>query len=116
MIAGPWHLFFVTFLVSWVAGLVGFMMAYLLSTTHAGRQGAKCGLGVLAIHVGCYLYMLSSSSTEGSRSGRAPGWLAYVFVFLGWILIVVAILDFFKVYRKRSAILSGLPAPVSSAQ
>lgn len=47
--------------------LVGFLLTYLLHTTHAAKNGSRAGLGVTLIQYG--LYMKSS----GGRDGDGPG-------------------------------------------
>ena len=69
--------FFWNMLVSISFQFVGFLLTYLLHTTHAGRLGARAGLGVTLIQYGFTL----RARTEGSKDGAAggvngdwPGW------------------------------------------
>jgi hypothetical protein len=70
--------FFWNMLVSISFQFVGFLLTYLLHTTHAGRLGARAGLGVTLIQYGFTL----RAKTEGppkdgiASSNDWPGWIA----------------------------------------
>ncbi|KAI9813529.1 MAG: hypothetical protein M1832_006260 [Thelocarpon impressellum] len=50
--------------------LVGFLLTYLLHTTHAAKNGSKAGLGITLVQYG--FYMKSSSSGRGGGPGGDP--------------------------------------------
>ena len=47
--------FFFSSTVSWIFGILGFLCVFLMSQTHAGRTGARAGLGLMFIHLGFYV-------------------------------------------------------------
>ena len=51
--------------------LVGFLLTYLLHTTHAAKNGSRAGLGLTLVQYG--FYMKSSPSKDGSGGAADPG-------------------------------------------
>ncbi|PSR82411.1 hypothetical protein BD289DRAFT_371251 [Coniella lustricola] len=51
--------------------LVGFLLTYLLHSTHAAKNGSRAGLGITLIQYG--FYMKSSSSDSGGMGDGMPG-------------------------------------------
>ncbi|EMD31352.1 hypothetical protein CERSUDRAFT_22814, partial [Gelatoporia subvermispora B] len=51
---GTAFLFVATLVVSYFFQFVGFLLTYLLHTTHAGKYGSRAGLGLTLIHYGFY--------------------------------------------------------------
>jgi hypothetical protein len=49
--------------------LVGFLLTYLLHTTHAAKNGSRAGLGVTLIQYGFYM----RSNSGGGGAGAVPG-------------------------------------------
>lgn len=49
--------------------LVGFLLTYLLHTTHAAKNGSRAGLGITLIQYG--FYMRGSGSSKSPASGAA---------------------------------------------
>ena len=98
-------------LVSWVLGVVGFILTACLSNTHAGRNGSKAGIGCLMIQVGMWVGLQpgSTHSNQAAVSDMVPAWFSYAAILLGWMLLVVAIVDFHRSKRMRSSLLSGIP-------
>lgn len=50
--------------------IVGFLLTYLLHTTHAAKNGSRAGLGVTLIQYGFYM---KGDGGGGSGSGDVPG-------------------------------------------
>jgi hypothetical protein len=113
--------FFATMFIAWFFGVVGFLCSFMLSNTHAGRAGARAGLGLQLIHWGIYLrsFMdvystIDGDDDNGSGVGEpsydddggnayddytAPMWLSYLFIILGWFLFIHGCSLFFHVRR-----------------
>ena len=49
--------------------LVGFLLTYLLHTTHAAKNGSRAGLGITLIQFGFYM---KGSATDGPAPGTDP--------------------------------------------
>lgn len=129
--------FILTTLVAWLFGVFGFLCAYLLSSTHAGRCGAKAGIGLQLIHWGIYMrsymnqydwYTGGSGSGSGSHQHTTsndndetldafpmPLWLSYVFMLSGWFIFVRACLALFHARRILHMRLAGI-TPVVIAE
>ncbi|KAI1338126.1 hypothetical protein F5Y15DRAFT_132140 [Xylariaceae sp. FL0016] len=52
--------------------LVGFLLTYLLHSTHAAKNGSRAGLGITLIQYG--FYMKGSTSDDGMNSGPGDGY------------------------------------------
>ena len=50
--------------------IVGFLLTYLLHTTHAAKNGSRAGLGITLVHYG--FYMKGSGSSSGPSNGQDP--------------------------------------------
>lgn len=52
--------------------LVGFLLTYLLHTTHAAKNGSKAGLGITLVQYGFYMKGSRPGAGEGGSSGDSP--------------------------------------------
>jgi hypothetical protein len=52
---------------------VGFLLTYLLHSTHAAKNGSRAGLGITLIRYGFYM-KASSSGSDGMNGGPADGY------------------------------------------
>jgi len=115
-VGSGWVFFFST-LMSWFFGILGFACVYMMSQTHAGKLGARAGLGLMGIQFGFYIrkyYYLTEGlfNEEGSNSQDSQTtdntqisseaeefsqWLAYLFMFIGWFIFIRAVLQFVRV-------------------
>ncbi|CAO0789939.1 unnamed protein product [Mucor circinelloides] len=98
--------------------LVGFMLTYLLHTTHAAKDGARAGLGVSLIQYGFYVrsrgtldedfdYDGEGHDTVGQDAAQADV-IAYLMMFIGWFIILRAVSDFTRA-RKMEKIITSEP-------
>ncbi|CEP17215.1 hypothetical protein [Parasitella parasitica] len=98
--------------------LVGFMLTYLLHTTHAAKDGARAGLGVSLIQYGFYVrsrgtldedfdYDGEGHDTVGQDAAQADV-IAYLMMFIGWFIILRAVSDFTRA-RKLEKIIASEP-------
>jgi hypothetical protein len=117
--------------------LVGFLLTYLLHTTHAAKNGSRAGLGVTLIQYGFYMKGATDedSPVPGDSSGNAPQnpdghdfeagegggipgteWAAYALMVVGWFILIRAISDFLRARRHEQLVLQspdrGLGTPV----
>jgi len=121
-------------LVSVSFQFVGFLLTYLLHTTHAAKYGSRAGLGLTLIQFGFYSHNASPiewgevpegtnmpvgtelSNTEdevaGSISGfaqNANDWLSFMLMTIGWFLLLSSCLGYFRVKRWERSIRSASP-------
>lgn len=60
-------------LISMSFQLIGFLLTYLLHTTHAAKHGSRAGLGITLVQYGFQMrYSASSGSPDSSAPGAAP--------------------------------------------
>lgn len=52
--------------------LVGFLLTYLLHTTHAAKNGSRAGLGITLVQYGFYMKGSGSSTTSPPADGQDP--------------------------------------------
>ncbi|KAI9471009.1 MAG: metal homeostatis protein bsd2 [Benjaminiella poitrasii] len=98
--------------------LVGFMLTYLLHTTHAAKDGARAGLGISLIQYGFYVrsrgtldedfdYDGEGHETVGQDAAQAD-LVAYIMMFIGWFIILRAVSDYMRA-RKMEKIITSEP-------
>ena len=142
--------------------LVGFLLTYLLHTTHAAKNGSRAGLGITLVQYGFYMKGSGSSKTinpppqygqppdpnshdfnpsavsdgtipaaaaavmddptGGSHGGgglssvASSEWLAYLFMIVGWFILIRAVSDFLRARRHEQLVLQspdrGLAVPI----
>ncbi|KOS22465.1 Metal homeostatis protein BSD2 [Escovopsis weberi] len=114
--------------------LVGFLLTYLLHSTHAAKNGSRAGLGVTLIQYG--FYMKSSPDIDppkmsgpdgyaappdpnshefdvgdvkdgGGGMGTISGndWMAYVLMVVGWFILIKSVADFLRARRHEQFVL-----------
>lgn len=109
-------------LVSMSFQFVGFLLTYILHTTHASKQGSRAGLGITLIQYGFYLRAPDVTTLPGSagelaehEGGTTKGgfrdalgphvdYAAYALMLLGWIILTKSTADFLKVRKLEAAV------------
>ncbi|KAF7545937.1 hypothetical protein G7Z17_g8793 [Cylindrodendrum hubeiense] len=121
-------------MISTAFQLVGFLLTYLLHSTHAAKNGSRAGLGITLIQFG--FTMKGASQDEpptmngpdgyaappdpnshnfeqgevtdgewGSVSGAE--WLGYVLMVVGWFLLIKSVAEFLRVRRHEQLVLQS---------
>ncbi|KAH6989548.1 hypothetical protein BKA56DRAFT_257538 [Ilyonectria sp. MPI-CAGE-AT-0026] len=121
-------------MISTAFQLVGFLLTYLLHSTHASKNGSRAGLGITLIQFG--FTMKGASEDEpptmngpdgyaappdpnshefkqgdvtdgewGSVSGAE--WLGYVLMVVGWFLLIKSVAEFLRVRRHEQLVLQS---------
>ena len=117
--------------------LVGFLLTYLLHTTHAAKNGSRAGLGITLIKYG--FYMKNTPNTGGSKHGYAnppdpnshdfnpndvnagdgdgagsgnlnisgSEWVAYILMVAGWFILIRAVSDYTKARKHEQLVLQS---------
>ncbi|KAI9487383.1 MAG: hypothetical protein EXX96DRAFT_75999 [Benjaminiella poitrasii] len=114
--------FFWNLLISASFQFVGFMLTYLLHTSHASKQGSRAGLGVSLVQAGFYIrsrgtledddyYYNGGSDNEQQQSSPAEDSmdadiLSYVFMMLGWFFIFHSLTQYFRAKQMEKIITS----------
>jgi len=109
--------FFFSMLGSWLFGIIAFLLIFILSGTHAGKNGARAGLGLLVVQIGVWLSMVVIPAYEADQRAQhdahkhtilnnLPIVLSYLFVFLGWIVVIRSFAQYLHARRIRTAILT----------
>ncbi|KAG1750198.1 hypothetical protein EDB19DRAFT_1629370 [Suillus lakei] len=118
--------------VSFFFQFIGFLLTYLLHTTHAAKFGSRAGLGLTLIQYGIYSRSATDNmipapdgsgtddvlmlSTPPSSSAPMPQdntvvlsmssreWLSFLLMTLGWFLLLSSLVGFWRVKNWESAI------------
>lgn len=121
-------------LVSMSFQLVGFLLTYLLHTTHAAKNGSRAGLGVTLIQYGFYMRSRpedapvgggppsdstpsdpnsidfsvpdATTSTNADVIGKTE-WISYMLMIVGWFILIRSLSDFIRARRTESLILAS---------
>ena len=123
-------------LVSMSFQFVGFLLTYILHTTHASKQGSRAGLGITLMQYGFYLRTPENTRLPGSagefpesdetqargglRDALGPhvDYAAYALMLVGWLVLIKSTADFLKVRKLEAAVREtstngGAPAVVA---
>ncbi|KAK3492091.1 uncharacterized protein B0T23DRAFT_134116 [Neurospora hispaniola] len=114
--------------------LVGFLLTYLLHSTHAAKNGSRAGLGITLIQFGFMMKGTQESGAEGdgytappdpnshdfdpgavddNRGGDNWGsvdssdWVAYILMLVGWFILIKSVSDYMKVRRHEMLVLQS---------
>lgn len=124
-------------LISSFFQLVGFLLTYLLHSTHAAKNGSLAGLGITLIQYGFKInsapgdappnmggpdgYAAPSDPnshefqpedvTDGGGGGigdiTGSEWMAYVLMVAGWFILIKSIAEFMKARRHEQLVLQS---------
>lgn len=141
--SGSVWIFVINLFTSFFFQFVGFLLTYLLHTTHAAKFGSRAGLGVTLIQYGFYLRTAADDSRsdkggsdtvieggtlwpESTASDPEPttsasivggvtskDWLSFLFMTLGWFLLLSSLAGFWRVKRWEKSIRASNPGPGS---
>ncbi|KAG9304152.1 hypothetical protein G9A89_019714 [Geosiphon pyriformis] len=100
-------------LVSMSFQFVGFLLTYLLHTSHAAKNGSRAGLGFTLVQYGFYLRGKAMQEENYSYYGEEDpndkemlarsAWLSYLLMFLGWFIVIRSFSDYIRVKRMEAA-------------
>ncbi|CAO3594438.1 unnamed protein product [Absidia cylindrospora] len=117
MPVGSLFVFFWNLLVSATFQFVGFLLTYLLHTSHAGKNGARAGLGISVIQFGLYIRSHGSLTSldqddmdddgdadDDNQQHLNTDFIAYFLMILGWFIIVRSVADYLKAKHMEKII------------
>lgn len=107
--------------------VVGFLLTFLLSTTHAAKQGSRAGFGVTLIQYGFYLrqqdngfHVPTEQSIDGDEDslrkrdagdgngilGSIPRseWVSMILIIVGWFLLVRSVVQYVRARRMEQCV------------
>lgn len=117
--------------------LVGFLLTYLLHSTHAAKNGSRAGLGITLIQYGFYMRTSSEgeppamSGPDGYAAPPDPNshdfdagdvtdggggagsvfngseWMAYVLMVVGWFILIKSVAEFLKARRHEQLVMQS---------
>lgn len=115
--------------------LVGFLLTYLLHTTHAAKNGSRAGLGITLVQFGFMMRGRSDADAPGTppaetqppepnsynfqgapdavadaTSAETMGrneWLSYLLMVVGWFVLIRAVSDFLRARRTEQVVLAS---------
>lgn len=109
---------------------VGFLLTYLLASSHAAKNGSRAGLGVILIQYGFYLRDSSGAqSPDGTilpdpddaeapvgENGPMPDdnipaqqfpkaeWMSYLLMVIGWFILIRSVGEYYRVKQLEKAV------------
>jgi len=135
--SGSFLIFCLNVFISFFFQFVGFLLTYLLHTSHAAKFGSRAGLGLTLIQYGFYSRSMTftdesqtesgagsdtwsnpappMASTDSSTTPAMPNqndmmtstsrdWLSFLFMTLGWFLLLSSIVGFWRVKRWEKSV------------
>lgn len=115
--------------------IVGFLLTYLLHTTHAAKNGSRAGLGITFIQFGFVMRGQpegESGASNGDATETEPAnpnsydfqgapetvtdgadqigrneWLSYVLMIAGWFILIRAVSDYLRARRTEQVVLAS---------
>ena len=139
---GTFFAFIWNAMISMSFQFVGFLLTYLLASSHAARNGSRAGLGVILIQYGFYLRdaptlqgpdgtVLPDDGTDGSFGDNGPvpndnipddrlpkaEWMSYLLMVIGWFILIRSVGEYYRVKQLEKAVRAtptvfGAPAAV----
>ncbi|KAJ3057355.1 hypothetical protein HK097_008450 [Rhizophlyctis rosea] len=115
---GGFFAFFVNMLVSMSFDFIGFLLTTILATSHAAKCGSRSGLGMTLIRYGLFMQARTydrsdypdqydptnpDADVDYDMSGN---FLGYIFMIVGFMILIRANADFVKIIKMRNIILS----------
>ncbi|TPX58599.1 hypothetical protein PhCBS80983_g03031 [Powellomyces hirtus] len=122
---GDFFSFVVNMLVSMSFDFIGFLLTAMLATSHAARAGSRVGFGVTLVRYGVYMrtredemiqqfddqYEPETSPAELAQEEdelkAENAWLSYIFIFLGFFIIMRANAEYVRAKRMQAVILAS---------
>ncbi|CAO3628043.1 unnamed protein product [Cunninghamella echinulata] len=124
---GSLFIFFWNLLISACFQFVGFLLTYILYTSHAGKNGSRAGLGVSLVQLGFYIRGCSKlnfdfdfdfdfdndqddndqeddDDDDDDFKNIYLDIIAYFFMVLGWFIIIKSIADYLKAKKMEKII------------
>ncbi|KAK7454626.1 hypothetical protein VKT23_011379 [Stygiomarasmius scandens] len=134
--SGPVWVFFLNLIISFFFQFVGFLLTFLLHTSHAAKYGSRAGLGLTLIQYGFYSRSLNlenevtpepaTSETTDPNAIPDPGseqvvgnitsrdWLSFLLMTVGWFLLLSSTVGFWRVKRWENSIRSSASSNASA--
>jgi len=135
--SGSFWIFGLNLFISFFFQFIGFLLTYLLHTSHAAKFGSRAGLGLTLIQFGFYsrtmnfadsddtaeVVSTTNTTTDAGTSTANGGdsllstvtsrdWLSFLFMTLGWFLLLSSVIGFWRIKRWEKSIRTA-PAPVT---
>ncbi|KAF9474245.1 hypothetical protein BDN70DRAFT_885030 [Pholiota conissans] len=138
---GSFLVFCLNIFISFFFQFVGFLLTYLLHTSHAAKFGSRAGLGLTLIQYGFYSRAFARDDQQMEEDAAMPAdswgqpaassssstptpttstqmmtpssrdWLSFLFMTLGWFLLLSSVIGYWRVKRWENSIRS--PSPVA---
>jgi len=108
---------------------VGFLLTYLLASSHAARNGSRAGLGVILVQYGFYLrdtptapdgtVLPDPDSPADQPNGSTPPvpddnipneqlpkaeWMSYLLMVIGWFILIRSVGEYYRVKQLEKAV------------
>jgi Protein of unknown function (DUF2370) len=134
---GTFFTFIWNAMISMSFQFVGFLLTYLLASSHAARNGSRAGLGVILIQYGFYLrdapvvpddgtVLPDPNNAVGENGPPMPNddmpiehlpkaeWMSYLLMVIGWFILIRSIGEYYRVKQLEKAV-RATPTAVGAA-
>src|SRR5277367_3774480 len=131
---GTFFAFIWNAMISMSFQFVGFLLTYLLASSHAARNGSRAGLGVILIQYGFYLrdtpalgaapdgtVLPDPNDTDDSQGGPPmpddnmdngmggahfprAEWMSYLLMVIGWFILIRSVGEYYRVKQLEKAV------------
>jgi Protein of unknown function (DUF2370) len=123
---GTFFAFIWNAMISMSFQFVGFLLTYLLASSHAARNGSRAGLGVILIQYGFYLrdtpavqipdQLPDPDTPEIPNAGPMPNdempsdhlpkaeWMSYLLMVIGWFILIRSVGEYYRVKQLEKAV------------
>jgi hypothetical protein len=110
---------------------VGFLVAYLLSMSHAGKLGALSGMGFVLINYGMILstnrvqyeyddqsgeYVARERSASSGDQGYSDVIVSYILMVVGWFMVIRSLTEMIRIRRTQQLMILSLGSNSGEAQ
>jgi hypothetical protein len=139
--SGPVFVFVANFFTSFFIGFIGFLLTYILHTSHAAKYGSRAGLGLTLIQYGLYSRAASfpvASDSNGAGEGRpwnnpssetpppatstvpdntsqggvsSRDGISFLLMTLGWFILFASFIGYWRIKHWESSIRASSVPP-----
>ncbi|KAL0085019.1 hypothetical protein J3Q64DRAFT_1745158 [Phycomyces blakesleeanus] len=105
---GDFFHFFLNFAISYAFQIFGFLLTYMVHTSHATKQGSLAGLGLTMVTYSSYLNNMTTGDgdvpDDSAQNAQDSSIESSILLILGWFLIMRSVLEYTRARKLERAI------------